>query len=88
MKGSEDGCYRTVQQLKLIEICSNPIAWYDSLSPEEKSTALRCAVSGNVATFTKLLGKALQDVSRDSVKPARPVEVNINLLFRTQGVFA
>lgn len=85
---NSDGCTPTAQEYKLIEICSNPIAWYDTLSPEEKAAALRCAVSGDVASFAKLLSKAIQDVSRNSLKPPRPIKINIELLFRGQGVFA
>lgn len=84
----EGGCTPAAKQHKLIEICSNPVAWYDTLSPEEKATALRCAVSGDVASFAKLLSKAIQDVSRNSIKTPRPIEINVGLLFRGQGVFA
>lgn len=73
---NSDGCTPTAQEYKLIEICSNPIAWYDTLSPEEKATALRCAVSGNVAAFAKLLSKALQDVTRQARQPVAAVQVN------------
>lgn len=76
-RGESEGCATlTAQEYKLLDICANPIAWYDTLSPEEKGSALRCAVSGDVATFAKLLSKAFKDNSRHPSQPFTAIKVN------------